>query len=245
MTHLNQLIMISKERKTSFNMTYAELAVLGHQICDTVTRDITEFEKFGITNSKVTAFQSQVTALDNTPRDEEFQALVMEATNVKNQLADQTKTLIRKALVFIKDVYPVNSAIFKALDTARLAKKSNNELNRIIYGIVRISRLQEENFLPELQVVVNELETVNNQLLEKLKAQHSAIQDRDIATLERIKLANSLYSQLSSFNYVGQTIWAEVHEAKYNDYVISGSSKKKSSSPPENSEQEDDELPNG
>lgn len=241
--------MISRERKTNFNMTYAELAVLGHQTCDTVIRDIAEFEKFGITSSKVTAFQSQVTALDNTPRDEEFQALVIDATNTKNQLAEEAKTLIRKAIVFIKDVYPDNSGIFKALNTAKLAHKNNDELSRTVYGIVRIARLKEESFLPELQVVVNELEGVNNQLLQMLKEQHLTIQDRDIATHERIELANSVYSQLSRFNYVGRTIWAETHEAKYNDYVVYGSSyKKQENDPPENTdsgEQGGSELPNG
>ncbi len=217
-------------------MTYAELAVLGHQTCDTVMRDIAEFEQFGINNSKVTAFESQVTALDNTPRDEELQALVMEATNAKNQLAEQAKTLIRKALVYIKDVYPSNSSIFVSLDTSRLGDKSHKELNRIIYGIARIARLKEDSFLPEFQTVVSELEAVNIDLLQKLKEQSFAIQDRDIATHERIELANSIYSQLASFNYVGQTVWLEVHEAKYNDYVIYGSSKKKDSSPPENAD---------
>lgn len=59
----------------------------------------------------------------------------------------------------------------------------------------------------------------------------------------------SIYLQLSNFNYVRQTIWAKVHETKYNDYVIYGSFyKKPENAPPENSDsgdQDNDYLPNG
>ncbi len=238
--------MIMSERKTNFNMSYAKLSILSYQSCDIIMRDIAEFERFGITNSKVTAFQSQVEAFDNTPQDEELQGVVTDITIAKNKLVEQSKTLIREASLFIKLVYPKDTGVYKSLKISNFNKKSNYELYRMSFGVVRIARLKADSLSPELQAVIDELESVNNQLRVQLKEQHFAIQNRDLATHERIELANSIYTQLSLFYSIGQGVWAERNEAKFNDYVIYGSS----STPPQNSksseerEEAGEELPN-
>ncbi len=239
--------MIINERKTNFNMSYAKLSILSYQSCDTIMRDIAEFERFGISSSKVTAFQSQVEALDNTPQDEELQGIVTDITLAKNKLVEQAKTLIREATLFIKLVYPKNTGVYNSLKLTNFSQKSNYELYRMSFGIVRIARLKADSLSPELQTVADELESVSNQLRDKLKEQYFAMQNRDLATQERVELANSIYKQLSMFYTIGQGVWLERNEAKYNDYIIYGSS----SAPPQNSntseEQGDEggeELPN-
>ena len=46
------------------------------------------------------------------------------------------------------------------------------------------------------------------------------ISDRDMATENRVENLNYLYSLVSKYAGIGQDIFYEVNEAKYNDYVI-------------------------
>ncbi len=88
------------------------------------------------------------------------------------------------------------------------------ELNRTTNCVVRVARLKAEELNDNAQEAANNLETANNLFRNKIKAKDYAVQDRDMATNNRIELANSIYAEL------GSGIWAERNEAKYNDYVI-------------------------
>jgi len=238
--------MYSTEKKTNFKISYAELSMLSHQSYDTIMRDITEFEHFGISSNEVEALKSQAEELDNTPKDEELQGVVMDITISKNEIAEQVRMLIRKSTTFIKLVYNPSTGVYKSLDVESLSRKNDYELYNTAFGVVRISRLKADDFSPNLQDVATELEAAANQLLQKKKERHFAIQNRDIATQARVELANSLYSKLSKLTSLGREIWIEQDEAKYNDYVIYGSSQKKpDNSPPNSEDQDQEELPNG
>ncbi len=50
--------------------------------------------------------------------------------------------------------------------------------------------------------------------------QLDAINDRDIATEERIDAGNALYEKLVKFCNTGKDIWVNASEARYNDYII-------------------------
>ncbi len=223
--------MLSKEKKTNFNMSYAELIVVSHQNYGTIMRDISEFERFGITISEVEALKSQAEELVNTPKDEELQGVVMDITIAKNELVEQSKTLIREIATFVKLGNDKTSGIYNALGIDRLARKKNDELHRTAAGVVRLVRLKTDRLPAEVQNVANELELVSNQLLQMIRDKHFAIQDRDLATHERVDLANSLYAKFSKLSTLGQAIWAERNEAKYNDYIIYSNSYSPSAKP--------------
>ncbi len=46
------------------------------------------------------------------------------------------------------------------------------------------------------------------------------ISDRDIATESRIETLNALYRLVTRYAGIGQDIFYEINEAKYNDYVL-------------------------
>ncbi len=53
-----------------------------------------------------------------------------------------------------------------------------------------------------------------------IDAQAKGISDRDVATEDRIEVLNTLYRILIKYAGIGQDIFYETDEAKYNDYVI-------------------------
>ena len=53
-----------------------------------------------------------------------------------------------------------------------------------------------------------------------IDAQAKGISDRDLATEDRIEALNKLYQLLTKYAGIGQDIFYETDEAKYNDYLI-------------------------
>lgn len=53
-----------------------------------------------------------------------------------------------------------------------------------------------------------------------IDAQAKGISDRDVATEDRIEVLNTLYKLLTKYAGIGQDIFYEIDEAKYNDYII-------------------------
>ena len=55
---------------------------------------------------------------------------------------------------------------------------------------------------------------------DNIDAVAKGISDRDLATESRIETLNTLYALLMKYASIGQDIFYELNEAKYNDYVI-------------------------
>ncbi len=233
-------------KKTNFSMSYADLSGISKQKVNTVIRDIAEFERFGITAEQVNAFRAKVEDFDNTQIDQEFRGVIVAATVQKNELANQVRHLIRETSVFIKQHYGLQSSAYQTLEIKELSQLSDTKLFRRANSVIRVARLVAGELPTGIETAVNELETVNNSFSNSIENKNSLVEQRDIATHGRISLANSIYKELMEYCEIGQVVWAETHEAKYNDYVIYGSSS--ASSPPENSDngdEGDEELPNG
>jgi len=54
---------------------------------------------------------------------------------------------------------------------------------------------------------------------------------RDLATQTRIEKGNALWAEMTYLASIGQTLYADTNEAKYNDYVLIGSSTPPSAPP--------------
>ena len=70
------------------------------------------------------------------------------------------------------------------------------------------------------QDLIDQITTEGGALDNALDALAKGISDRDIATESRIETLNTLYNLLSKYAGIGQDIFYETNEAKYNDYVI-------------------------
>jgi len=76
-----------------------------------------------------------------------------------------------------------------------------------------------------------ELDALANSILlfsTSITHKNEAVQDRDIATAERIELGNEIYNEIRILYRYGRDAWRYDNEAKYNDYIIYSSPKKKS-----------------
>lgn len=231
--------------KTNFSMSYADLAGISKQKVNTVIRDITEFERFNVTLEKVNAFKAKVEEFDNTQIDQEHRGVIVATTEQKNELANKVRHLIRETTMYFRQTYGANSKFVNAMSISELSSLTDLELHRRAVSVVRVSKIATDELPSSVIGIVNELESTNEAFNNAIDTKSTLVELRDIAAHERVELANSIYKELMNYCEIGQVVWAETHEAKYNDYVIyRGSSY---SSPPQNSDSGDndrEELPN-
>ncbi len=240
--------MYSKELKTNFNMAYADLSAQSRQQVNTIMRDITEFENYGISADDISAFRTKVEELENMRIDEDYRGLVMEATQNKDAMAKPIKSSVREIAFYIKQTYGIKSGAYARLNIGNIGKLSDSKLSRTAKSFCRVVRSMELPLTDAISAKLLELESINEQFTVLIDEKDKRIEERDLATLNRVILSNEIYNKFSHYSQLGQVIWAEHNGAKYNDYVIYGSSKKKDSSPPENADGSGDsseKLPNG
>ncbi|MCX6153292.1 MAG: hypothetical protein NT007_03945 [Candidatus Kapabacteria bacterium] len=72
--------------------------------------------------------------------------------------------------------------------------------------------------------MIDDLEDTAQLMEDSMNEIATAQETRDIKAVERIEKGNELYALVSRYCEIGKYIWEDVNEAKYNDYVIYGSS---------------------
>lgn len=215
----------NNELKRIYLLTDGELKQFADQVVIFVTRDMTDFTPRGISAATLTALNLLITAFDNYPSDPELQGLVMQATEAKYASADQLKSAIRNIRNMAEITYK-NGAKYQTFDFKDMARLSDDDLMRLARRVVRVGT----TLLTELAAqglttsLLTALTNLANTFDSAINTQFNAIENRDLATQERITKGNTLYAEVSRLCSIGQTIYFEVNPAKYNDYVIYGSS---------------------
>lgn len=80
-----------------------------------------------------------------------------------------------------------------------------------------LTELSEEGLTSDK---INTLITQRDALDLAIDAQAQGISDRDVAAEGRVEALNILYQLLTKYAGIGQDIFYETNEAKYNDYII-------------------------
>ena len=81
--------------KRNYNMTDAELCMFTSNLCNTMTRDLTDLADFGITAPKIAALKALGDAFEILPSDEVLVAYVIADTEEKTAKAELVKEAIR------------------------------------------------------------------------------------------------------------------------------------------------------
>ena len=156
------------------------------------------------------------------PTDEELQGDVSIATETKDATAETVKTAIRDIMVRAKTGFGEHSAKYRKFGTKGMDEMNDFELHRCAERVARVADIFLTLLSPKglKQDMIDDLIAITAQFYQELIVKEDTVADRDIATEERITLANSLYTRLVEVCEYGKTYWADKSEAKYNDYVI-------------------------
>ncbi len=208
--------------KRNYNMTDAELCMFTSNLCNTMTRDLSDLSAFGVTAPKIASLKALCDAFEVYPSDEVLSAYVVGATEAKNALADSIKEAIRNMVTRCEIKWGSDSWQEKSLGV----KGMNNFIDDALLFASRRVHTQMTAFLSQLadtgltQDMLDDMDDLNNFYEAAKNEQFTKIAERDSATEERIKKGNELYGYVSTYCDIGKRVYAKTNPAKYDDYVI-------------------------
>lgn len=211
-----------KEEKRKFRMSYAELQYACTDKTQFMRRDIEEYKQFGISDVQLLDFEIQVQKLKDLPTDDEFLGFMVVLTKKKEEISEDLRSQVRKIMLRVALQYGADSGQYRSYGATNLSRV--NDL-KLLHTTTRVHRRAKAD-LNNLALYglnsedLNELLYTAKQFEKQLNKRSEAIAERDIATHNRLIMANQMYEKLSQLCRVGKTIWVSRNEAKYNDYLL-------------------------
>ncbi|MBW8523649.1 hypothetical protein K0U91_12795 [Chryseobacterium chendengshani] len=206
----------------NFKLTDAVLKQKADEMITLIDRDLIEFTDRGYNAAKKTELTTARNTVDNFPNDEQLEAVKIDLTEQKDAARKALEKSMRSIFNRAENVFGQQSAKYKEFGNAEISQQSDAEIVRV----AKIMSLTAEKYLDELADEglttdkINTLITQRDILDVAIDAQAQGISDRDVATESRIEALNTLYELLIKYAGIGQDIFYETNEAKYNDYLI-------------------------
>lgn len=214
--------MKKEQVKRNFILTDAVLKQKADEFIDLIDRDIAEFTDRGYDSKKRTEFTTVRNTVDEFPSDEQFEAIKMELTEQKDAARNDVERSMRSIFNMAANVFGQFSARYKEFGNATISQQSDSELVRTAKSTTTtaskyLDELAEEGLTADkINTLISQRETLDL----AIDAQAQGISNRDLATEDRIEALNKLYSLVTKYAGIGQDIFYETDEAKYNDYII-------------------------
>lgn len=205
-----------------YNFPDSFLCTLCNKVNSFASRDILEFEAYGVDAAGITAFTAEIDSFEIFPTDKELLGKQEVSTEQKILAAEDLKTIIRNVMARVSTVFPEGSAKFEAFGTKGMSAMTDSALLRCGRRVARKST----QYLAQLSgtgmnaAIIAEIISKCQTYDDALSAQEDAASNREIATEDRTLLGNFIYDKLMKFSGFGQTIWFDKSEALYNDYII-------------------------
>ncbi|MCX6152714.1 MAG: hypothetical protein NT007_00995 [Candidatus Kapabacteria bacterium] len=216
--------MATANNPRNYNLSDSELCMFTSNLCDTMTRDLSDLAAFGITALAVTNLNTLGDAFEVFPPDDSLIGDVMIATQTKAAKLEAIKELIRSMALRVAMKWGENSGQYRKLGITGMNNFSEDKLlvtARSVHTIMTgfLSDLASTGLTTGL---LTAFATANDDYEAARNAQNTAINERDNKTEERIAAGNALYAKVSNYCDVGKRVFASTNQAKYNDYVIYG-----------------------
>lgn len=205
-----------------FKLADAVLKQKADEFINLIDRDLVEFTDRGYDSKKKNEFTTARDKVDNFPSDEQLESIKMELTEQKDAARKTMEKTMRSIFNMAANVFGQYSAKYKEFGDAMISQQSDSELVRTgksttITATKYLDELSSEGLTEDkITALITQRETLDL----AIDAQAQGISDRDVATEDRIEALNSLYSLVTKYAGIGQDIFYETDEAKYNDYII-------------------------
>lgn len=215
-----------------YPMADSTLKQLADGLANSITRDLADFATRNVTATQVTALKALATTFDNTTTDEELLGEVMAATASKDETVKNIRIAIRPIRNMAENVWGTKGK-YNSFGFDNMNDMSDSDLYRLAKRVVRMGTKYMADLTPE-GLTAAHLTTIGT-LATTLDTQLDTIEDkieaRDIETQDRIKKGNALWAEMVKLGGTGKSIFEDVNEAKYNDYVLTPNSGEETTPP--------------
>ena len=214
---------IMKKRINIVRMSQGELVHKCQEMASFMRRDSEDFLTFQVNESDIDAFELITQKYAGMRDDIRYRIAVVEQIDIRNTTTVFLKKKMRSILHRIKTMYAPSSWEYRSFD----GRKYYNSPPRKLLEKVNNMIVAASNQLPNLEKVnitsadLEELTTLASRLNQSLIDERSAVAVREFNTLQRADKAAELFGILKQYSLIGKSIWEDVSEAKYNNYLIS------------------------
>lgn len=206
----------------AYNMSNPDLMMFASNLANTITQDLSEFENYGVNSDTVEQFRELCDEFENFPPDQYYLADIGIATEDKDEarreLILETRRITNRAII----KWGENSSRYKKFGVFGLSEMTDKNL----LATSRLVVLTAESYLSELsdegltQDIIDNYRNLTQEFEYKLNAIGEANSVRADKTQERVILGNNLYALVVKYCTIGKSIWFDVDEARYNNYLI-------------------------
>lgn len=214
--------MTNNDVRRNYNITDADLCMFVSNFCNIATRDLIDFENFGLNIAKIDNLRALGDEFERFPSDAVFVGDIMIATENKKALRERVLETIRNMAIRVEAKWGTDSAKYRRLDLKAPSKLPEDSLlvaTRDVHSKMT-EYLGDLGDLGLTQQMLDDFEDLNEQFELSMNMQADALAARDTKTVERIQKGNELYNLVSMYCEIGKRIYANTNSAKYNDYVI-------------------------
>ena len=185
-------------------------------------RDATEFADRGYDKNAKDNFIGAIETINNLSSDETLEASKIGFTQSKDAARSGLEKSMRTIFNMAAIKYGTQSAKYRSFGNAEISRQPDAELVRTYKVMAQAANENLADLASEglTQYKIDVLTAQGIALDDSIDAVAKGISDRDIATESRVEALNSLYALVIKYAGIGQDIFYEENEAKYNDYVI-------------------------
>jgi len=218
---------MSKKEEVTRSYTFSDAALmqLTDEVVSNSNRDIAELEPEGVTPTRLTALEGLNDTFRDLPDDVEWAGMVSEKTEEKDAALLVCEAGVRNIRRMASNIFGEHSAKYRRFGFTGINDLREVERIKAYFRVWRrasahVADLASEGLTP---VVLADFRNACEAADDAYDALADTINDRDVATEERIELGNRIYAEVVKICNTGKTYWFDKVEAKYNDYVITPS----------------------
>lgn len=214
--------MNTEELNRSYSMTDSELTVFVQNLCVSMTRDLAEFELYGITATDIAALKTLDDAFEQFPLDSLLKQEWLIATETKQMYRDALQKLMKTLVLRIELKWGKQSPQYTQVDYAEMCKLTDESYLTRARGVYSYMKTNAADYVKYglTQEILTEVNTVLEAYDKALEEVNTKYTDRKIITHERVQNGNKIYKLAARYCEIGKTIWEGVNIAKYGSYVI-------------------------
>lgn len=207
-----------------YSLSDGDLKQKADGLATTLTRDLTDLAARKITDGFIKHLRELTSNFDEHSTDAELLGLVEDATIKKNATRKEAEIAIR-SIRNMADIAYSGKGKYSNFGFEDLTKVSDADFYRLAKRVVRMAT----KYLPDLEPhglttdQIGALKTLATNFDNDIDAIEDAVENRDVETQERINKGNTLWAEMSKLASVGKSVYEDVNEAKFNDYVLTPS----------------------
>ncbi|MDT3741358.1 MAG: hypothetical protein RO257_17870 [Candidatus Kapabacteria bacterium] len=214
--------MSNEQLMRNYKMTDSELTAFTQHVCDSMTRDTTEFTAFGILAVDVNDLQAKCDAFEVFPTDDYVNQELLSAILSRDNILTELKAMVKAMAMRVELKWGKKSPKYVKLgisDMSKITVESFTTRARMVLAFMT-EYLTELSSAGLTQILLDDMEAKAQQLDDAVRNVLEKSSYRMEKTTERITKGNELYKLMSKYCEVGKRSWDKINPVYFNDYVI-------------------------